>query len=293
MKIYRSNRMKPLADQLVEVLRTPIDTSATPLQRMKQRDMVVVQSQGMARWLDMHIAKQLGICANIDFPFPREVVRQSVCSVVGVEDSAWDGWQPDSLLWPVLESLAEHLDDPCFETLTGYLTGRGGSAERALGSADGILLASEVANVFDRYLSYRPDMVLQWEHQQGGDDWQPKLWRTLRQRMGSDHIAALFSEFQKAIAEGSATPGERLPQRICLFGISTLPPFFLEVFSSLSQIRDVHLFVLCPSNEYWGDIRSKREQARLLRQMEKRGDIADLDSLYLDEGNPILAPLDG
>ena len=239
---------------------------------MKRKEMVVVQSQGMSRWLEMHLARRMGISANVKFPFPREVVRKSVCSVVGVEDSAWDAWQPESLLWPVLESLSEHLADPSFETLVGYLTGRNaGSPEEALGSADGIFLAAEVAKVFDRYLSYRPDMVLDWEAQAGGDDWQPKLWRTLKERMGSQHIAELFSEFKNRIAQGHSVENVALPPRICLFGISTLPPFFLDVFSSLSQIRDVHLFVLCPSNEYWGDIRSKREQARMLMGAGRSG----------------------
>lgn len=290
MKVYRSNRVEALAAQLGEVLARPVSAKQGAFQRVMRPDVVVVQSVGMGRWLEMELAKTRGICANVQFPFPRGMVRQAVCSVVGKHPKAWTSWQPDALLWHILEALAAHIEEPPFEALARYLKHRDGvHPVDVLGTADGVLLAAEIASVFDRYLSYRPDMVLRWEQEVAGTDWQHHLWRTVRARMDTDHIASLFTEFQQAIAEGTTVDEERLPPRICLFGISTLPPFFLEAFSTLSHIRDVHLFVLCPSNMYWGDIRSKREQARALRQLERNGGVADLASLYLTEGNPLLA----
>lgn len=61
--VYHSNRLEHLADQLAAVVRQP---PASPL----ASEIIIVQSQGMARWLSLYLAQQLGICANIRFPFP-------------------------------------------------------------------------------------------------------------------------------------------------------------------------------------------------------------------------------
>jgi exodeoxyribonuclease V gamma subunit len=44
--------------------------------------------------------------------------------------------------------------------------------------------------------------------------------------------------------------------------MSTLPPFYMEVFAALARHRDLHLFMLTPSAEYWADTRSPSELAR-------------------------------
>jgi exodeoxyribonuclease V gamma subunit len=292
MRVYRSNRMEALSGALAEVLRAPCE-GATPLETMTQRESIVVQSQGMARWLSMELARHLGICANIDFPFPKAMVRQSVGAVLGEQEDAWRVWRPDAMLWNTLSALSGLLDDPSFEPLASYLIQRSptGCAKDALGHVDAVLLVREIADIFDRYISYRPDLIAKWERGEGSeDDWQPKLWRAVRGGVTTPHLGALVSRLEHALERRVEVSPERLPPRICLFGISTLPPFYLDLFAALSHIRDIHLFILCPSNVYWGDIRSKREQARELRRLERtQGTPADLGELHLEEGNPLLA----
>jgi exodeoxyribonuclease V gamma subunit len=292
MRVYRSNRMEALSGALAEVLRTPCE-GATPLETMSQREVVVVHSQGMARWLSMELARHLGVCANIEFPFPKAMVRQSVGAVLGEQEDAWKVWRPDAMLWSTLSALSGLLDAPSFSPLATYLSQRSASSrpQDALGHVDAVLLVREIADIFDRYISYRPDLIAAWERGEGdADDWQPALWQAIRARVATPHLGALVGQLEGALRRRVEVSPERLPKRICLFGISTLPPFYLDLFSALGQIRDIHLFILCPSNVYWGDIRSKREQARELRRLERtQGTPADLGELHLDEGNPLLA----
>ncbi|MEI6358360.1 MAG: exodeoxyribonuclease V subunit gamma, partial [Verrucomicrobiota bacterium] len=62
--LHTGNRLDRLADQLAEVVRAPLASVFTP-------EMVVVQSLGMARWLKLELARRLGVCARMEFPFPR------------------------------------------------------------------------------------------------------------------------------------------------------------------------------------------------------------------------------
>src|SRR5205085_8338840 len=50
--------------------------------------------------------------------------------------------------------------------------------------------------------------------------------------------------------------------RVSIFGISTLPPFYISLIGEISARCPVHLFVMEPTPHWWGDIRSKREKAR-------------------------------
>ncbi len=55
--LYTSNRLEVLGEKLAEVLSKPL---ASPL----QREIILVQSKGMERWVSMELARHNGICAN-------------------------------------------------------------------------------------------------------------------------------------------------------------------------------------------------------------------------------------
>ena len=65
--LHHSNRLERLADDLAEVVRTPLSSPFTP-------EVIAVQSTGMARWLSMELAGRLGVSANVRFPFPARLV---------------------------------------------------------------------------------------------------------------------------------------------------------------------------------------------------------------------------
>src|SRR5690554_1802875 len=88
-----------------------------------------------------------------------------------------------------------------------------------------------------------------------------------------------------------ANPG-RLPKRIVVFGVSSLPRQALEALYVLSRFSQVVLCVHNPCQFYWADIISDRE---LLKAERKRGaahpvlsQIEDPDQLH-QHANPLLA----
>jgi len=68
--IYHSNQVDLLKSLVSELMRRD------PLEQVFTPDMVIVQSQGMAQWLQIELANDLGILANVDFPFPSQFIWQ-------------------------------------------------------------------------------------------------------------------------------------------------------------------------------------------------------------------------
>ena len=69
LRLHTSNRLETLAERLAEALQQPLRSPLQP-------ELVVVQSQGMARWLKLELAGRHGICANYSFPFPKVFCAQ-------------------------------------------------------------------------------------------------------------------------------------------------------------------------------------------------------------------------
>ena len=272
MHIYHSNRTERLLQRFVDLVRRPMADAMAP-------ETVVVQNPGMARWLAQQVALVTGIAANFDFPLPASFVWRI--------HRAWlpqmpeeTGYDRESLHWRVLGMLPALLTRPAFAELDRYLKDDGSGIKA-------YQLAGRIADVFDQYLVYRPEMVLDWEA--GADDhWQAVLWRSVVEKTAGTHRAGLFAAFCRAVDQG-AEPSGPLPERVSLFGLTALAPVHRQAFEALCRHADVHLFLLNPSAEYWTDIVDERGQARR-RALWRRSGCEDLSGL-LDVGNPLLASL--
>lgn len=278
LMLYSGNRLEQLAHKIAEVLGEPLSSPFS-------QEIVVVQSKGMEHWLSMQLAREHGICANCAFPFPNRIMADLFACVLSGEDTRGSAlFETHALAWRIMDVLPGFVGKPGFETLTSYL-----SDDRR--GVRGFQLSSRMAEMFDSYVIYRPDMLLAWEEGRlvlpeahaKVEYWQSALWRAVCERSGHAHPARLRERFMEAL-DPSCIP--RLPERLCLFGISHLPLFHLGVFHALSRFIPVHVFALNPCRQYWGDIRSKSEIAAISeRAGHPEGD------LHLEEGNSILAAL--
>lgn len=308
LRLHTSNRLETLVERLAEVIQTPLRSPLQP-------ELVMVQSQGMARWLKLELAGRMGVCANYSFPFPKvfcaevlaanaagaptssrlgttenpasPVVARDVLSRLEVGAPTEPVLDREVMLWEIMRFLPEMLPQPEFGALRHYLSDRADTRKR-------FQLAAQIANLFDQYLVFRPELVLAWDagHPGSADNldeiWQAALWRRLHQEKPRPHPAGLLKEF----GEKAARPGfEPLaaPKRVSVFGISALPPSYLQIFCALGAHVDLHLFLLQPSREYWGQIVNARESERILKAM-KKGDAA-AGQLHLEPGNRLLASL--
>jgi len=211
-------------------------------------EIVAVPNAGLARWLKLGLADRLGACANIRFPFPAALVWELFRAVLP-ETATASGWTPEVLTWRIFAVLGAP-DLPA--ALRCYVDC---GDERARYE-----LAVRIAATFDQYLLFRPDWVRRWGD--GGEThWQAELWRRLTASNRGGHWVAWHDRVIAALA-GDGASGARLPRRVALFGVPALTPAYIEVLEALAGRIDVHLFLLNPCREYWGDIESMKTGAR-------------------------------
>jgi len=272
LRLYTSNRLEKLAEALAECVRHPL---RSPL----ASETILVQSQGMARWLKLQLARQHGICSNCRFPFPRAFSDEVFKTVLG-DLPTIAAYDPEMLIWQVMAKLPAFLDQPGFKPVKNYLGAAADDRKR-------YQLADRIANVFDQYLVFRPEMIREWE---AGEDqgWQAKLWREVSTPFRNQHPAALQTRLIKHLEKpGVSITG--LPERVAIFGVSALPPFYLHIFAALARHVEVSLYLLQPCEQFWGYISSVREQGKVLQRAGKGA--ADAGQLHLEQGNRLLASM--
>lgn len=269
LTLYHAPDLETLGELATTLLATPMREPFAPA-------LVVVPSQGMGRWLTLELARKQGIAMQLEVQLPAKFVWDLSRLALGQlpEQSAFS---PSSLSWRLYDWLCEpaHLVEA--PRLAHYLDG--GDERRRLS------LAVKIADVFDQYLLYRDDWLASWERNDlldlGPDEaWQALLWRELT-KDGHPHRARLLEELLTRLYD--ATPIAGLPERVLVFGISSLPPHHMRVLEGLARHTQVIVFALNPCREAWGEIRDIRE---LARQPE-----ASPDDWYLDVGHPLLASL--
>jgi len=119
LELFVSNRLEILAEKLAEVLRTPL---ASPL----EKEIIVVQSKGMERWVATELARHHGICANCRFPFPNTIVYDIFQKVIRdlPERLPFD---PTIMTWKIMKLLPSCITQPGFESIRNYLDDAGGN----------------------------------------------------------------------------------------------------------------------------------------------------------------------
>jgi len=262
INIIKSNKLEELAAALATTFRRP-------LQETFASEIIVVQSKGMQRWLSQQLAKQQGICANIDFPFPNTFLRHVAAHFLP-ELPETSAYESSTLAWQIMKIIPDCLAEPEFSVLQNYLQG----LRRPLKQ---LQLSLRIADLYDQYLLFRPEMVLGWE--QGKEvHWQAKLWRRLKFKPNDLHRAALGQKMV-SLSTGVTLKNIELPERVAIFGISTLPPFHIHIFDALSEYLEVNIFLMNPCREYWFD-----SSAPLARTQDQ----SQLSIDFSDQVNPLL-----
>ncbi len=276
-KIYTSNRLEILAKQLAQIVRKPLSSPFT-------QETIVVQSLGMERWISMELASHNGISANCYFPFPNKFLQDIFKKIMpDLPDSS--PFESAVMTFRIMKILPACLSIPGFESIKSYL-------KDDINKLKLFQLAEKISDTFEQYLVFRPEMIFRWEEGKEETDqehrWQSYLWRELVKGNEKKHRAYLRKELFEKIKKKQVSFKD-LPQRVSLFGISYMPPFHLEVFTQISQLVEVNLFVLNPCMEYWADIASDSQIKKIkLKYAETNNVPADL---HLEKGNRLLASM--
>ena len=247
LRVHRSERADTLVSELARLVADPLDDPMAP-------EVVSVPTRGIERWLTQRLSthlgaresKQDGVCANIAFPFPGTLVGGALSCAAGA-DPKHDPWVPERAVWPLIEVVEEHFDEPWLAPLAQHI--------RNSATVEGSRRFSSirhVADLFDRYAVHRPDMLQRWASgsaQLDETQWQFELWRLLRERIGEQSPAERLVDACRRLRDEPELLDQ--PTRLSLFGLTRLPASYLDVLEAVAARRDVHLFLLHPSPALW------------------------------------------
>ncbi|UUM30002.1 exodeoxyribonuclease V subunit gamma [Vibrio japonicus] len=268
--VYHSNQVDILKSLLVELIRLH------PLENPFEAEQILVQSPGMSQWLKMELAKEFGVAANIEFPLPATFIWNMFTEVLP-DVPKRSAFNKESMTWKLMHLLPSMLDQPEFDALNRYL-------ENDQDSSKLYQLSEKIADIFDGYLVYRPEWIASWEAGQdvaeleGQHAWQPILWQALYDHtialdQSPYHRANLYEHFietlENDIRRFESGSFEHLPKRLFVFGITSLPPRYMDALKAIGEHIDVHLMFTNPCRYYWGEVRDRKYLARLAAMHRK------------------------
>ena len=260
LNLYQSNRLEALGILYSHLTDSPLADAFAP-------EVIMVQSRGMGRWLTLNLAQQRGLAANLEFVLPAGFGWRLMQAVLP-ELPPKSAFAPDVLCWRLMDVLPTLAGEP-FTPLQRYLQG---------GELACFELAGKIADIYDQYLVFRPDWIRAWEAGRllglGEDEaWQAALWQRLAAEVPGRHRVMMLDDFFARLRS------EHLPQRVSVFGIATLAPMYLALLQRMAELTEVNVFLLNPSEAYWGDLQARSRQAVLFDDDASAG------------GHPLLASL--
>ncbi len=248
-EIFFTNSLNNLAAKLAETI------SSNPLPPL-ENEIFIIQSEGMAYWLRLKLARILGCASGFSLLFPGNFCRNL--------SSGKD--YPKEVVWEIFSVLNDEDFTKEYPILAAFLADRD---ERKL-----IQLSRRIEALFSEYTIYRHQMLCEWETGTIPADeqerWQAELWRRL------EGVMPRATEFQQLLDNPQSAD---LPKRISVFGVSTLPPLFLRFLHIISERTEVQLYLPTPTEHFWADIRSEKEQLSLF------------DRETYSQGHPLLSSL--
>ena len=253
LHVHRSERTDVLVSMLAQLLSEPLPDPVTP-------EVVSVPTRGIERWLTQRLSAHLGsspgrhdgVCAHIDFPFPGTLVGRALSLAADTDPDA-DPWQPERAVWPLIEVVEAHFDEPWLAPLSQHIRNSGNPDESRRFSS-----IRHVADLFDRYAVHRPDMLQRWAKglaELGEAPWQVELWSLLRERIGRPSPAERLLDACRRLRREPELLDQ--PHRLSLFGLTRLPASYFDVLEAMGKGRDVHLFLLHPSPALWTRLEGK------------------------------------
>ncbi|MEO6548368.1 MAG: exodeoxyribonuclease V subunit gamma [Ferruginibacter sp.] len=259
LQLNVSNSLTNLAEQLATSLKEQAGN-------VFQKQYLVTQTEGMNNWLTITLAANMGISANCKFLKPNDIVNQLYYWLGGENKKVLGA---DHLRWLIYNLIGSDEFVQRFKTISTYY-----------GQDDikRIALAERVADLFDQYQVYRPEMVDQWNIATTENllkkDWQKFIWIKVREKKGEElkdkSSVVHFIIQQLNDSNQQQKLYSRLPY-IHIFGISIITPLHIYLFNELSKYISVGFYLLNPAPlVYWLDDRTEKQVARMARNHKKQ-----------------------
>lgn len=271
LSVVTSPFLDPLTDDLADRLGVPLPDPFTT-------ELVVVPNIGVRDWLQRELSGRLGsgragIVANVRFMFVQQFL-DIVFSAAGtspVEPTDVASWDIEHLTWVVHRAI----DTIGRDSIPGA-------------NAKPLTAARIVADLLDRYAVHRPSMLRYWRNGRAIDAvepiqdlpdhmrWQQRVYaevsRLVSRESPSDRLAGL----EDVVRENGLS--DAIPERVTLFGFSTVNATARGVLSAVATARDCRLYLLHPERSATSSGAGVAD-----RLVPRDHDLVD------DSGNPLLS----
>ncbi|MTI88056.1 MAG: hypothetical protein FH748_08820 [Balneolaceae bacterium] len=266
---FKSHSLSDLADYFAKQLTTDPTNTLEPV-------WIVVQNNEVREWLTLQYAQRKGIAANFNFILPSEFLwllyRLKKPNVPHELPS-----DLESMRWTLLHLFR---NQPALWEQVPLLDDEKKS-ERQLYEFCG-----QLADVFDLYQVYRPDMIRGWAQSNlmtpsADEKWQALIWNKLKeywaQRFSDELYPGRSQALQELLSwiEDDEAFKNSLPEALHVFGLSQSSKPFLDIITSVSANSEVFYYNLVSQDvvknefgellERWN--RCKYNQTQLLSQL--------------------------
>lgn len=240
LKLYTSNR--------IEELSTLFCSAIGQKESWHQTSHVIVQTQGLQKWLAKQAVAQNKIFANYEFSSPDAFIAK-IQKDAGIYGNTY--FSAQNMKWKNYTYLNDEDFINQFAAVASYY--HGDDIKR-------IQLAGKVADVFDQYQVYRPQIIEAWNKKttwadntdddfEQQEQWQRWLWQKLKAESdkrldGVQRKRALLEKFEDPSFQMLLK--NKFPH-IHLFGIAVFSNYHWEIYQKLATIIDLSVYITSPS----------------------------------------------
>lgn len=227
--IYTSNRLESLCQTLAENIQKPEHG-------VFWKDVIITQTAGMNAWLKTELAQRNSVFANFEFQNQDGFFSGVYKLLFGKRLTN----NVDSIKYKIFGFLSSE----------AFLSEFGKVAEYYVNNnLRRFQLAARIADLFDQYQLYRPEMIENWEKgllstENSAENWQRWLWLMLDVESRSEIKQKILDqlEVQKDLIA-------RTYPEISLFGISVYTRFHLDFFKALAKCTEVNFYLCLPTKQ--------------------------------------------
>ncbi len=282
LRTYISNDIEKLVNKLAENIESG-------KQDIYYSEKIIVQTEGMGRWISIKTAEKNGIFSNFEFFSPGDLLFQ-LFRLAKITDV--DLYNTGNLKWIIFNILGTESFQEKFNTTYHYYK---------QDQIKQLQLATKLADLFDQYSIYRPEFIRSWNENKAAtvkksfiyhEKWQRWIWRKIKDFFGDnayDKVEMRDYLIDKLKNDSNFIENVKIKfPHISFFGFSVFTPFHLEIFLEyLNNITDVDFYLFNPApEEFWLHDIPEKSKVKIERFF---GDTAE--KLKLVSGNKLLMNL--
>lgn len=246
--VYHSNHPEYFKNLLISIMSDQL------LSDPMQSEIIIIENKILSEWIQIELAKYFGISANIIFldliSFIKKISYKFLPNNFVIND-----FNCSVIYWKFMEILPKICLKKNFSIIKDYL--HNDIHQRKCGQ-----LSEKLVKLFIKYLIYRPDWLNSWQSNKIVHDitdihqlWQSELWCMLLKHLKYNDIFIyeninylqncknFFKNIQKI-------NNDFLPNRIFIFGITSIPSIYWEILYFLSYHIDIYLWFISPYNKF-------------------------------------------